>query len=105
MNAKTELLDVLKDKAKIKCAILTYSNPFSDELIGFNLHVNHSDNDLSQFWDYLDFEYIPDRYSNIQISGTIWLECGSWIERIKSEDSYDEWWEINKCPVIPEGLM
>lgn len=100
MTAKKELLGVIKKKARIKCAIIL-NGPEYKKQKKYILKVNHSDIDLGNFLDSLDFEY-DHGYGSQELFGTVWLEDGTWLERGEYDGS--EWWEYKKTPDIPVKL-
>lgn len=100
MTAKKELLKVIKRKARIKCAIIL-SGPECKKQKIYILKVNHSDVDLRNFLNNLDFEYDND-YGSQELFGTVWLHDGIWLERGEYDGS--EWWAYKKIPKIPKVL-
>lgn len=99
MNAKQELQEELEGKSKIKCAEIKYNNaPWGTK---YTLHVNHSEEQLTDFLTSLDFSY-DNGYGGQELYGTVWLEDGTWLSRGEYDGS--EWWQHNKVPEIPEHL-
>ena len=96
-NAKQELLDAVKDTAKIKCASIRYGR-WEDEASQKTLKLNHSEEDYNEFLNSLDFTY-DDGYGGQELYGTVWLEDGTWLSRGEYDGS--EWWEHNVLPDIP----
>ena len=105
MNAKNELQEILKDKSKIKCAIIykgDYWGHGQDERPKFRLLKNYTDSDLVNFYNSLDFKY-DNGYGGQELFGTVWLEDGTWLSRGEYDGS--EWWEHNVLPIIPKELL
>lgn len=102
-NAKTELLEELKDCAKIKCAKITTGRDWmdDDERKIINLKTDYSDDDYHSFLNELNFEY-DGGYGGQELFGNVWLEDGTWLERGEYDGS--EWWEHKVCPDIPKEL-
>lgn len=107
INAKTELEQFLKGKAKIKCAEITMGHPddyYDDEepCQKFTLKVNHTNEELKLFLKSLSFKY-NNGFGGQELYGTIWLKDGTWCTR----DEYDgsEWWKHNRLPEIPSNLL
>jgi hypothetical protein len=103
-NAKQELQEILKDKAKIKCAII-YNGDYwggEDERPEFRLPLNYTDADLVNYYNSLDFEY-DSGFGGQELFGTVWLEDGTWLSRGEYDGS--EWWEHNVLPAIPTDLL
>lgn len=100
-NAKQELLDAVKDTAKIKCASIRYGR-FEDEATQKTLKLNYSEEDYNEFLNSLDFTYDND-FGGKQLYGTVWLEDGAWLTRGEYDGS--EWWEHNVLPAIPTDLL
>lgn len=99
-NAKKELLDAVKDTAKIKCASISYET-WKDES-QHTLKLNHSEEDYNEFLNSLDFTY-DDGYGCQELYGTVWLEDGTWLSRGEYDGS--EWWKHNVLPIIPEECL
>lgn len=105
MNAKEELQEILKDKAKIKCAIIyngDYWGRGEDERPKFKLPLNYTDDDLVNYYNSLDFKY-DSGYGGQELFGTVWLDDGTWLSRGEYDGS--EWWEHNVLPEIPTELL
>lgn len=100
-NAKQELLDAVKDTAKIKCASIRYGI-WGDEVSQKTLKLNHSEEDYNEFLNSLDFTY-DDGYGGQKLYGTVWLEDGTWFSRGEYDGS--EWWEYNVLPDIPAECL
>ena len=95
-NAKKELLDAVKETAKIKCASILYGG--WDEASKKALKLNYSEEDYNEFLNSLDFDY-DDGYGGQELYGTVWLEDGTWLSRGEYDGA--EWWEHNVLPTIP----
>ena len=100
-NAKKELLNAVKDTAKIKCASIRYGS-WEDEVSQKILKLNHSEEDYNEFLNSLDFTY-DDGYGGQELYGTVWLEDGTWLSRGEYDGS--EWWEHNVLPAIPTECL
>ena len=103
MNAKNELLDKIKGKTDIKCAVITYGYQWHEEkpIPKIMLSVNHTTEEYSNFLQSLDFEY-DNGYGGQELFGTVWLKDGTWLSR--GEYNGSEWWNHNILPNIPEYL-
>ena len=97
VNTKTELLKILRTTANIKCAVIHYAKP-EHKIIKKVLKVNHSETDLYEFLNSLNYEY-EEGHGDQELYGTVWLEDDSWL--IRSEYGGFEWWEHNILPNIP----
>jgi len=103
-NARKELEQLLKGKAKVKCASIErfrkcdYKEPFQKS----ELKVNHTEEELESFLKSLDFEYNAG-FGSQELFGTVWLEDGAWCTR--GEYYGSEWWKYHKLPEIPEELL
>ena len=100
-NAKQELLDAVKDTAKIKCASIR-NRRWEDEASQKTLKLNHSEEDYNEFLNSLDFTY-DDGYGGQELYGTVWLEDGTWLSRGEYDGA--EWWEHNVLPAIPAECL
>lgn len=100
-NAKQELLDILVDTAKIKCAFIEYETIFNDSS-KYILKLNYSEKEYNDFLNSLNFNYY-NGYGGQELFGTVWLEDGTWFERGEYDGS--EWWEHNKLPEIPNECI
>jgi hypothetical protein len=100
-NAKQELLNAVKDIAKIKCASICYGI-WENEASQKTLKLNHSENEYNEFLNSLDFDY-HDGYGGQELYGTVWLEDGTWLSRGEYDGS--EWWEHNVLPAIPAECL
>jgi hypothetical protein len=95
-NAKKELLEAVKDTAKIKCASITYEG-WKNEVSKKVLKLNHTNDEYNEFLNSLDFEY-DSGYGGQELYGTVWLEDDTWLSRGEYDGS--EWWEHNVLPTI-----
>lgn len=102
INAKQELLDAVKNTAKIKCAFIHYEKWKEDETSQKTLKLNYSEDQYNEFLSSLDFEY-DNGYGIQELYGTVWLEDGTWLSR--SEYDGSECWEHNVLPVIPDKCL
>lgn len=100
-NARKELIRVLKNTAKIKCASIAYGR-WEDEAIKKVLKLNHTKDEYKEFLNSLDFEY-NSGYGGQELYGTVWLEDGTWLSRGEYDGS--EWWEHNVLPDIPTECL
>lgn len=96
-NAKQELLDALKDTAKIKCASIRHGI-WEHTASQKTLKLNYSENEYNEFLNSLNFNY-DEGYGGQELYGTVWLEDGTWLSRGEYDGS--EWWEHNVLPTIP----
>ena len=96
-NARKELLEAVKDTAKIKCASITYER-WGNEGSKKVLKLNYTNDEYNEFLNSLDFEY-DSGHGLQEICGTVWLEDGTWLSRGEYDGS--EWWEYNALPTIP----
>jgi hypothetical protein len=95
-NARKELLEAVKDTAKIKCASITYGR-WENEGSKKVLKLNHTNDEYNEFLNSLDFKY-DSGYGGQELYGTVWLEDGTWLSRGEYDGS--EWWEHNVLPDI-----
>lgn len=106
MNAKEELIEILKDKARVKCATIKKGRPYSsyDEISVFTLKCNYNGKEYEDFLESLNFLYYDgyDGYGGQELDGTVWLEDNTWLERGEYDGS--EWWNHKVLPEIPEEL-
>ncbi len=100
-NAKKELLEAVKDTAKIKCASIFYEG-WENEASKKVLKLNHTNDEYNEFLNSLDFEY-DSGYGGQELYGIVWLEDGTWLSRGEYDGS--EWWEHNVLPDIPSGCL
>jgi hypothetical protein len=102
-NAKTELLEHLVNKPKVKCAKLRTGYGWDEE--GQTLYLlkcNYTNEDWETFLKSIDFNY-DSGYGGQELFGTLWLEDGTWLERGEYDGS--EWWEYKKTPEIPDQII
>lgn len=95
-SAKTEFLEFIKDKPKIKCCEI------STDYKTFNLPCNYSKGDFNCFLNLLNFKY-DSGYGGQELFGTIWFIDDTWADRGEYDGA--EWWQYQKCPDIPEVLL
>jgi hypothetical protein len=100
INARKELIEYLKGRAKVKCAEIVKGDGFDpeDPPVKFLLKVNHSNEEYNAFLDSLNFKY-HNGYGGQELYGTIWLEDNTWLTRGEYDGS--EWWEAHELPPIP----
>lgn len=112
MNAKQELLDKIESYPvqvwftkpyTIKCCEIRMEYwELSDTSNEILLREGYTQEEYQEFLEKLDFEY-DSGYGIQHMYGTVWFtEPGVWMERRDYDGS--EWWEIYKCPEIPEVL-
>ena len=111
-NAKEEFLRVI-GKSGIECAEIFYEDYikfFEDfgngrvpklETRVYQLKQGYSQKELDEFLETLNFEY-NSGYGTQEISGTVWMEDGTWFER--EEEDGAEWWMKRVRPYIPNNL-
>ncbi len=100
-NAKQELLGILKDNARLKCALISYEESWDSkkEII---LSLNYTESEYNQFLKNLDFSY-DSGYGGQELYGTVWLEDGTWLSRGEYDGS--EWWDHNVLPAVPSQCL
>jgi hypothetical protein len=115
-NAKGELLSWVEGTkkfhkakpVKIVWARITYQNPtidwgsddggcYAEEEKRFVLPPNHTEEELKQFLEELNFEY-DDGYGTQELFGTVMLSDGSWLDRREYDGA--EWWERLVAPTF-----
>lgn len=102
MNAKEELLKVLKDSI-IKCASIRREHTFFEEKSEVKiLNLDYSVKDYENFLESMDFEY-DNGYGIQELHGVVWLEDGTWLTRGEYDGS--EWWVHNVIPEIPKEYL
>lgn len=67
----------------------------------FTLRVGHTEQELHDFMNSLDFVY-DDGYGGQELYGTVWLTNGVWMDRGEYDGS--EWWRVHQYPEIPQEL-
>jgi hypothetical protein len=103
MNAKNELLKEIKNKAKIKCALIKNEYGYEEnEVKIIVLKINYSEKEYEKFFEELDFNY-DSGYGGQELFGTVWMEDGTWIERGEYDGS--EWWNYKSLPTIPNECL
>jgi hypothetical protein len=96
MNAKKELLEIIKETSKLKCAIIILGEySIKKEII---LKVGYSKYEYDKFLKQLDFSY-DSGFGTQELFGTLWLEDGSWC--VRGEYDGSEWWQNERYPPIP----
>jgi hypothetical protein len=95
-NAKIEFLQAVLDKAKVKCAEITFNKE------PFLLKISHTQEEYDEFLESLDFMY-DSGFGGQYVFGTIWLEDGTWFTRAEYDGS--EWWWYHSLPDIPKKLF
>jgi hypothetical protein len=104
MNAKKELLDLLKEKDdKLVAAYIRFGYSYSDDddVDHFTLYRHHTKEELKNFLNFIDREY-DNGYGGQELFGTVWCEDGVWYERGEHDGS--EWWKRHKYPEPPTEL-
>jgi hypothetical protein len=105
MNAKEELLSN-SEGFTIKCAYIHGDNCWRDEddppAPTYLLKVNHSEEDLQNFLNSLDFNYNAG-FGGQELFGEVWFTDGTWMDRGEYDGS--EWWNHQIMPEIPESLL
>jgi hypothetical protein len=98
-SAKEEILSVCS-RDMFKCAYVTYTKNIPHKV--FVLKENHTEADLNDFLEDLDFEY-DNGYGEQYLFGNVWLKDGSWLDR----GEYDgcEWWAVRSTPKIPHKCL
>ena len=115
VNAKTELLEMLKgikkDKKDIKCAYIEYCKinfeKRGDKDISIDkkesvLKINFTEEEYDNFLKEIDFNY-DNGYGGQELFGFVWFNDGNWLERGEYEGS--EWWEYKSCPQINQKCL
>ena len=98
-NAKLELLRVIKNSARIKCASICYGEINVSQKI---LKLNYSEQEYNKFLNSLDFNY-NNGFGLQELDGLVWLEDNTWLSRGEYDGS--EWWIHNVIPDIPIECM
>ena len=102
-NARTELLEALENKAKLKCVKITNGYYYdNEEKPTYRLKLGYSKEDLETFKKSIDFEY-DSGFGEQELFGTLWLKDGTWLSRGEYDGS--EGWEHNTLPEIPNDLI
>jgi hypothetical protein len=102
-NAKDELLAIIDPKDILAASIHLEGWDQEQRNIHADLRVNHTDAELDQFLQILDFEY-DSGYGSQELDGIIWIkDSNNWFSRGEYDGS--EWWELNAIPDIPPELM
>jgi hypothetical protein len=113
-NAKSELLSRTHPKGILCAEIYLTPSYYDDE--GKKNHLKngycidnkeiflktpHTEEELNQFIEELDFNY-DSGYGSQELDGIVWLKNGTWLTRGEYDGS--EWWELHSLPDIPEEL-
>ena len=100
MNAKAELLLALQKTEMMRCASLRFHH-LADwkpvQPIVLVLKLNYNVEDFRSFFAGLDISY-DNASSMSHLTGTIWLEDGSWLER--EQNDWIEFWNHIQVPQI-----
>lgn len=103
LNAKTELLAIIKAKKKtLLCAVVENRDPWAvveSPLATATLRIGYTQEEFEKFLTELDYKY-DSGYGGQEIYGTLWCTDGTWFERGEYDGS--EWWELRSRPDIPE---
>ena len=97
INASEEFTDHIKER-EILCARIT----FDDDRAPVELAQGYTRSDFVHFIRMLMFDY-DDGYGGQYLYGTIWYTDGTWSDRREYDGS--EWWEYQRCPIIPQHLI
>lgn len=101
-NAKQELLEILQNKAPLKCAIISKGQSWDDDRKDIVLKLNFTEQDYEKFLNEIDFDY-DSGYGVQELFGTVWLNDNTWLSRGEYDGS--EWWEHNVLPSIPKECL
>lgn len=101
-NLKDDLLELLKNKANIKCAkihyYLEYYNTGDEaEQADFKLKIGYSKEELDEFLTNIGYGY--------HISTVLWLDDNSWISLVFDWEADQYMWEHYELPEIPQELL
>lgn len=83
----------------IAWAKVVYIPLFVDEPTSHILKLNHSEDELKDFINSLDYNY-DDGYGTQEVYGEIVFNDNSWLERFEYDGS--ERWDLKKTPSIPK---
>lgn len=97
MNAKQELLEILKGREPL-AAVIHSGDEWDDDRTAIELKVG---GDFEAFLNKLDFEY-DNGYGGQELFGTVWVDDKVWLARGEYDGS--EWWQELNYPEIPEAL-
>lgn len=108
-NAKSELLQFLKDKPRVLCMEINLyvedyylvDNEEDKLLVHITIPMGYSLQKMDNEIEKLNLDY-DSGYGLQYLFGTIWHTDGSWSTRGEYDGS--EWWEYNTCPSIPDNL-
>jgi hypothetical protein len=103
INAKYELLEIVDSlEVHLLCAMVTFGS--EDPIC---LQFGYNEVEWEAFLGELDREY-DNGCSEQVLSGTIWLDDRSWLERYSTfgNPNFDgsEWWELRDRPKVPSQL-
>ncbi len=102
-SAKLELLEIIENKAELKCAKIMFGYPYVDEeRPTYRLKVDYNKKELEIFLERLNFEY-DSGYGGQNLYGTVWLKDETWLSRGEYDGS--ELWEHNILPEIPCDII
>ena len=102
-NAKTELLNTLENKPRVKCAkLITGYEWDEDDQTLYLLKVGYTEKELEDFLKSIDFDY-DNGFGEQNLFGTLWFEDGTWLSRGEYDGS--EWWEYNIVPELPSEII
>ena len=105
MNAKDELLDLIKEyKVELKAAIVedVYYDIDEKNRRKFILYPGYSKDELTEFLKKLNFKY-HEGFGSQVLGGTLWFVGGTWADRGEYDGS--EWWEYHVRPKLPKKLQ
>lgn len=101
-NLKKETLNKIADSNRtindIVWAKIVRHPSLVDEPIVSILKVNHSEDELNDFINSLNYNY-DDGYGIQEVYGTIMFKNNVWLERVEYDGS--ERWALKKIPSIP----
>lgn len=107
-TGKSSLLQ--RKTCEVKCASLhLFKEPFVDAetilLETIELKAGYSQDDYDAFLNKIDIPFDDVSMYDTRISGTIWMEDGSWYVTHYDEDNmFQSWWH-RKFPEIPTHLL
>lgn len=100
VNAKEELLKVLKNKT-IKCAVI-YTKSKNTNHKRIDLSINYTEEQYQEFLQKLDFNY-PEYFMAIKIVGIIWFENEyKWLEYEFDPITLKDCWILHHKPSMGE---
>lgn len=101
-NAKDELLEILKGKAPLKCAVISNGQRWDKDKKNVVLKLNYSEANYEKFLSEIDFDY-DSGYGGQELFGTVWLDDNTWLSRGEYDGS--EWWKHNVLPAVPAECL